>query len=61
MADSATELFRSRDLMRTRGEARPQSAVTKVPLLSDPWVSADIMSSESVLECFELISITSEE
>lgn len=67
MADSAidggaTELFRPRDLVRTRGdEARPQSAVTKVPLFSDPWVSADIMSSEGVLECFELISMTSED
>lgn len=63
MADSAidagaAELFRPKDLVRTRGEARPQSAVTKVPLLS---VSIDIMSSESVLECFELMSMTSED
>lgn len=62
MADSAidagaTELFRPRDLVRTREEARPPSAVTKVPLSS---VSAD-MSSEGVLECFELISMTSKE
>lgn len=63
MADSAidlgaTELLRPRDLVRARGEERPQSAVTKVPLSS---VSADIMSSEGDLECFELMSMTSED
>lgn len=51
----ATELFRPREVVRTRGEAGPDSAVTKVPLFSD----ADTISSESE-ECFELMSMTSE-
>lgn len=51
----ATELFRPREVVRTRGEAGPDLAVTKVSLFSD----ADTISSESE-ECFELMSMTSE-
>lgn len=51
----ATELFRPREVVRTRGEAGPDSAVAKVPLFSD----ADALSSKSE-ECFELMSMTSE-
>jgi len=55
----ATELFRPMEIVWTRGEAGPHSAVTKVPLFSD----ADIISwdSERSPECFELMSITSED
>jgi len=50
-----TELFRPREIARSRGEDGPHSAVTKVLPFSD----TDTVSSE-VLECFELMSMTSD-
>jgi hypothetical protein len=51
----ATELFRPMEVVRTRVEAGPHSAVTKVPLFSD----LDTISSDS--ECLELMSMISED
>lgn len=54
----ATELFRPMEVVRTLEEAGPHSAVTKVPLFSDSDTTSD---SELSLECFELMSMTSED
>lgn len=53
-----TELFRPREIARSRGEDGPHSAVTKVLPFSD----TDTVSSEVLecFECFELMSMTSD-